>query len=86
LLVRHVLWALPDPSAVLDRWLRLLAPDGVLVLIEGFWHTGVGLRAVELFPLLQARARTFTWRRLTDDETLWGTRVPDERYLITAQM
>ncbi len=86
LLVRHVLWALPDPSAVLDRWLRLLAPDGVLVLIEGFWHTGVGLRAVELFPLLQARARTLTWRRLTDDETLWGTRVSDERYLISVQM
>ncbi len=86
LLVRHVLWALSDPSAVLDRWLRLLAPDGVLVLIEGFWHTGVGLRAVELFPLLQARARTLTWRRLTDDETLWGTRVSDERYLISVQM
>lgn len=56
------------------------------MLIEGFWHTGVGLRAVELFPLLQAGARTLTWRRLTDDETLWGTRVSDERYLISVQM
>ena len=36
-LVRHVLWALPDPRAALRRWAGLLAPGGRLVLIEGRW-------------------------------------------------
>ncbi len=34
-LSRHVLWALPDPAAGLDRWVRLLAPGGRLLLVEG---------------------------------------------------
>lgn len=36
-LARHVLWALPDPSAALDRWLALTTAAGRLVLIEGLW-------------------------------------------------
>src|SRR6188508_3084888 len=44
-LCRHVLWALPDPASALTRWVRLLAPDGRLVLIEGSWSTGAGLTA-----------------------------------------
>ena len=40
-LARHVLWALPDPSAALARWVRLLRPGGRLVLVEGRWWTGV---------------------------------------------
>lgn len=42
---RHLLWALPQPAAVLRRWVELLAPGGRLVLIEGYWETGAGLRA-----------------------------------------
>jgi ubiquinone/menaquinone biosynthesis C-methylase UbiE len=38
-LARHVLWALEEPAAALERWLRLLAPDGRLILIEGHWAT-----------------------------------------------
>src|ERR1700754_4399848 len=44
-LSRHVLWAMPDPAWVLGRWIDLLAPDGVLVLVEGSWSTGAGLTA-----------------------------------------
>ncbi|MDN3055469.1 methyltransferase domain-containing protein [Streptomyces sp. SRF1] len=36
-LVRHLLWLLPDQEAVLRRWVRLLRPGGRLVLIEGRW-------------------------------------------------
>lgn len=36
-LVRHLLWALPDPVAVLRRWARLLRRGGRLVLVEGRW-------------------------------------------------
>ena len=42
-LTRHVLWALPDPSAALSRWVRLLRPGGRLLLVEGRWWTGGGL-------------------------------------------
>lgn len=81
---RHVLWALPDPSSALERWLRLLSPTGVLVLVEGFWHTGSGITAADLLALVSARTGTLTWRRLSGDPTLWGGHVTDERYLVTA--
>ena len=42
-LSRHVLWALPDPAAALERWIGLLGAGGRLVLVEGRWHTGGGL-------------------------------------------
>ncbi|GIH14843.1 class I SAM-dependent methyltransferase [Rugosimonospora africana] len=37
ILARHVLWTLPDPPAVLRRWVGLLRPRGRLVLVEGRW-------------------------------------------------
>jgi SAM-dependent methyltransferase len=36
-LVRHLLWTLPDPHRALATWLRRLRPGGTLVLIEGRW-------------------------------------------------
>src|SRR5579875_241588 len=42
-LCRHLLWALNDPAAALDEWLRVLRPNGWLVLIEGQWSTGAGM-------------------------------------------
>jgi SAM-dependent methyltransferase len=35
--VRHVLWTLPDPHRALRRWVRLVRPGGRLVLVEGRW-------------------------------------------------
>jgi len=83
-LVRHVLWALPDTEAVLDRWIALLAPGGRLILIEGHWHTGGGLPAATLLPLVQARLASVGFRRLPDPD-LWGGEITDERYLIVAR-
>lgn len=82
-LCRHVLWALPDPAAVLERWIRLLAPDGRLILIEGRWGTGAGLAADECVALLQQAGRRPVVHQLADP-VLWGRTITDERYLIHA--
>ena len=37
---------------MLQRWLNLLAPNGRLILIEGRWSTGAGLRASECRSLV----------------------------------
>ena len=78
-LARHVLWALPDPGAALDRWVRLLRPGGRLVLVEGRWSTGAELPAAGCQALVLDRRRQATVRRL-DDPTLWGGPIEDERY------
>lgn len=82
--VRHVLWALPDPAYALDKWIELLAPAGRLVLIEGYWHTGGGIHAETLLPLVQARLASIGVR-LLPDPALWGGEITDERYLIVAR-
>lgn len=82
-LCRHVLWALPEPEAVLARWVALLRPGGRLVLIEGHWHTGAGLTAAETAALARAVGREPRTRHLNED-VLWGGPVADERYLVVA--
>lgn len=84
-LSRHVLWALPDVPAVLDRWLALLQPNGVLALIEGYWHTGSGLHAEELLPLVRSRTRQAWAQSLSDYDALWGGPVDDERFLVVGR-
>ena len=54
-LVRHVLWAMPDPAQALRRWISLLRPDGRLVLVEGRWHTGGGIGADDCAALVGAQ-------------------------------
>ena len=83
-LARHVLWALPDPSAALARWVRLLRPGGRLVLVEGRWWTGGGLTAAETRRLLGPHATRVTTWPLTDP-VYWGGPVDDERYLCEAR-
>ena len=80
---RHVLWALPEPAAVLARWAALLRPGGRLLLIEGFWHTGGGLRAADLLALLPPAFARATVHDLTPRPDLWGRPAPDERYALT---
>jgi ubiquinone/menaquinone biosynthesis C-methylase UbiE len=79
-LCRHVLWALADPSAAVARWVRLLRPGGRLVLIEGSWDTGVGLRADETRALVLASRAECDVHPL-DNVLLWGGPISDERYL-----
>jgi ubiquinone/menaquinone biosynthesis C-methylase UbiE len=80
-LARHVLWALPDPAAALEAWVRLLRPDGRLVLVEGRWSTGSGLTAAEAETLVRSVRREATVTRLTGP-ALWGREIDDERYLL----
>ena len=80
-LCRHVLWALPDPSAALARWVGLLRPGGRLVLVEGRWHTDSGLTAAETEAMLRAAGRTPTTYHLRE-EIYWGGPITDERYLV----
>ncbi|MGW2558320.1 class I SAM-dependent methyltransferase [Streptomyces sp. NPDC001514] len=37
-LVRHLVWTLPDPEAALREWVTRLRPGGRLVLVEGRWR------------------------------------------------
>ncbi|MFJ5308881.1 class I SAM-dependent methyltransferase [Streptomyces sp. NPDC088350] len=85
-LVRHVLWALPDPARVLRYWRGLVRPGGRLVLIEGRWGT-VGIpadRLTELLAPLVSVAGHVRVERLSDDPLLWGKPVDDERYAVVA--
>ncbi|MEU3712228.1 class I SAM-dependent methyltransferase [Streptomyces catenulae] len=86
--VRHVLWALPDPRAALRRWRGLLAPGGRLVLVEGRWGESdpTGIAATELRAHLREvdcglRVRV---EDLSGDPLLWGREVSDERYALIA--
>jgi SAM-dependent methyltransferase len=81
---RHVLWAMDEPGAALNRWLALLVPDGQLLLIEGLWHNGAGLAAADTLALVCERADAVTLTRLPDP-ALWGGPIRDERYLVEAR-
>jgi hypothetical protein len=78
-----VLWALPDPSEVLDGWLRLLAPGGRLVLVEGRWHTGAGIDSDDLRTLVERAGLKVEVTSLSDPQ-LWGHPITDSRYVLTA--
>lgn len=84
-LSRHVLWALPDPAAVLARWARLVRPGGRFVLVEGRWWTGGGLTAAETRRLVQPHLTEVVVETLTDP-VLWGGPIADERYLLTGRV
>ncbi|WKX07922.1 bifunctional 2-polyprenyl-6-hydroxyphenol methylase/3-demethylubiquinol 3-O-methyltransferase UbiG [Streptomyces sp. NL15-2K] len=85
-LVRHVLWALPDPGRALRHWRELLRPGGRLVLIEGVWGTAgpVGISADRLTALLAPLASHVRVDSLSADALLWGKDVEDERYAAVA--
>lgn len=80
-LVRHVLWALPDPDQAAARWVRLLRRPGRLVVVEGFWHTGAGLPAARTEGIVR-RFTQNTQVLALEDESLWGGAIHDERYAV----
>ncbi len=81
--VRHVVWALPDPEAAIRRWFECLREGGVAVMIEGRWSTGTGIRADELRTLVSTVASEVEVVPLVDPG-LWGRTITDERYLLRA--
>lgn len=84
ILGRHVLWALPDPDAAIARWTALLRPAGRLVLVEGRWSTGAGLKAGEARGLVLTHRADAEVRPLRNP-ALWGRAIDDERYLLISR-
>ena len=86
LVCRHLLWALPDPEQVLQRWADLLKPGGRLILVEGFWDTGAGLHAAHLVLAIPPSVVKISVQDLSGQVDLWGKTVTDERYAIIADL
>lgn len=82
-LSRHVLWAMPDPTLALQRWVDLLLPAGRLVLVEGRWFNGAGLTAAETIALVKATGRATALRPMPE-AVFWGREIEDERYVVTS--
>lgn len=82
-LARHVVWALPDPDAAMQRWVDLLRPEGRLILVEGSWSTGSGITAAECEALVLRHRATASVRQLTNP-VLWGGPLDDERYVLVS--
>ncbi len=82
-MVRHVLWALPDPAEMLRRWTRLLRKGGRLVLVEGRWGSvdPAGIPARHLVALAAPLATRTEVEHLAHASELWGGPVDDERYV-----
>jgi hypothetical protein len=70
---------------VLANWSALLKPDGVLLLIEGYWHTGSGLHADEIVAALPSSLALVTVEDLSPEAIYWGKAVGDERFVLLAQ-
>ena len=83
-LSRHVLWAMPDPSAAVARWVALLRPGGRLVLVEGRWLTGAGVSAAECERLVLEHRDEVDVRPMPED-VYWGGPITDERYLLVSR-
>ncbi len=79
---RHLLWTLPEPKEVLQRWAELLKPKGRLILIEGYWGTNAGLRASEVIEMLPGSFPNYSFQDLSENANFWGREVNDERYAI----
>ncbi|MBK7453461.1 MAG: class I SAM-dependent methyltransferase [Anaerolineales bacterium] len=84
IICRHLLWALPEPEQVLQRWVEFLKQKGRLVLVEGFWVTGAGLHAEEILKMLPSSFINVSNQNLSDNPNFWGGSVTDERYAIIA--
>ncbi|MEZ0578906.1 trans-aconitate 2-methyltransferase [Nocardioides sp. MH1] len=84
-LCRHVLWAMSNPVAAFDRWVDLVGPPGVVVLVEGSWSTGAGLTAEEAEEIVRTRLDDVVVRPLPEAR-YWGREISDERYLVAARV
>jgi SAM-dependent methyltransferase len=100
-LVRHLVWTLPDPPAAFERWVGRLRPNGRLVLVEGLWagadNAKPYVEGAERLPwpggvpaatLAAALAPLVDRQRVEplDDPALWGRHIDDERYALIADV
>lgn len=84
IICRHLLWTMPEPKKILQRWADLLKPKGRIILIEGYWSTGIGMHANEIIEILPVSFADFSFHNLSEDSNFWGKDVDDERYAIIA--
>jgi SAM-dependent methyltransferase len=83
-LSRHVLWALAEPEAAFARWVSLLRPGGMAVLIEGSWSTGSGLISEQAARIVRT-VRSEAEIRHLPEAVYWGREIDDERYLVVSR-
>ena len=70
---RHVLWTLPHPEAAIADWIRVLRPDGRLVIIDGAQYDEAGA------PPQRENARTSAeYAAIGDRLPFYGGRPRDE--------
>jgi SAM-dependent methyltransferase len=84
IVVRHVMWTLPDVPRAIERWTRCLRAGGVLVMVEGRWSTGTGITAERLGEQVRPMLRDVVVRPLPDPR-LWGGSMVDERYMVVGR-
>ncbi|WP_049923855.1 class I SAM-dependent methyltransferase [Halopiger djelfimassiliensis] len=99
---RHLVWTLPNPSAAIRDWTRVVRPEGRIVLIEGHWDFSEpfdGYREIhDDLPLYQGRppeelAGVLRQAGLEDveyeplmDAVLWGEQPDYEQYVIAGDV
>ncbi len=96
-LVRHLVWTLPEPHSALRRWVNVLKRPGRIVLVEGRWSGAAdpapyvegaermpwpgGVAADHLSAALEPLVDGLR-KELLDDPALWGRPIEDERYVL----
>lgn len=83
-LSRHLLWAVPDPEVVIERWSAPLTTDGMFAAIEGVWQSA-GTPAEKVFAALQVHFEQVEYTDLSHHSTLWGKEVTDHRYALVGR-
>lgn len=98
LVERHLLWTLPDPTATIGEWRRVVEPGGRIVLFEGKWNheelRGEYETVADSLPMYHGRSpaemREFLAAQgLVDvayeslrDPVLWGREPRHHKYVI----
>jgi SAM-dependent methyltransferase len=80
IMLRHVLWVLPDQRGAIANWATLLRPGGRFVFVEGEWSTGSGLASARAAELLAPHCPRVEVEPLPDP-VLWGGPIEDHRYV-----
>lgn len=79
-LCRHVLWAMDEPEEAFARWVALLQPGGIVVLIEGRWAAGTGITSEQMEQIVLSNRTEIEITHLPQS-IYWGKDITDERYL-----
>lgn len=78
---RHLLWAMPDPPALVKRWSAPLTDSGLFIAIEGVWATA-GTDPESVMSALEPHFEHMEYTDLSDERDLWGKDVTDHRYAV----